>query len=57
MVQFLIGLLGAAIFAAIAAIFMLLFSMETGILYYVICGIAGFIGLFTFEALYKKFKK
>jgi len=57
MVKFLIGILGAAIFAAIAVFLMRVFNMDTGILYYIIAGVAGIIGLFTFEALYTKFKK
>ena len=53
-----VGIIGAAIFGVITGIFLLLvIDMDTNWLYYVICGIAGFIGLTVFEAIYTKMKK
>jgi len=58
MKKFLIGALGAFIFALVTALILILVvGMDSGIMYYVIVGIAAFIGLTLFERLYAKMKK
>ena len=57
MAKFLFGILGGIIFAFIAVLIMQVLNLGTGILYYIIVIAACVIGLFTFEALFAKFKK
>ncbi|MCL2569274.1 MAG: hypothetical protein FWE12_07615 [Oscillospiraceae bacterium] len=58
MAKFLIGALGAFIFALVTALILILgVGMDTGIAYYAIVGISAFIGLTLFERLYAKRKR